>query len=276
MHQTPMPPIRTMAIVINPHKEGAEDLAASITREASKHGVCCSVFRDYPLQSGTLDGFQLCCVVGGDGTILGVVPEAVRTGAIILGVNLGKLGFLATYTPDEILSRIPSLVEGNYCNDERTLITCGPKDEVKQFALNDVVIKSPSVNLIALQVYQGDRRVADYSCDGLIFATPTGSTAYNLSAGGPILHPQNHSLAMTPICPHTLSNRSFIFPDTVTLRIECDCRNYRPIVSVDGRPWCPNFPLFPLHLAVASQRVTLIHDPIYSHYRTLRSKLNWV
>ena len=271
-----MKAITSMAIVLNPHKDGVMTLSQEIIREAEQKGVRCSVFTDYPIKMNALDDYDVCCVIGGDGTILGAVPEAARSGTPILGVNLGKLGFLATYTPEGIRSRIHAVIDGNYCIDERTMIRCGHEPETSVLALNDVVIKSTSINLMHLQVFQNSIRVADYHCDGLIFASPTGSTAYNLSAGGPILHPQNHSIAMTPICPHTLSNRSFIFPDSVELRVECDCSAYKPSISIDGRPFEADKSLFPFYVSVSRKRIHLIHDPDYSHYQMLRTKLNWV
>ena len=271
-----MKPIASMAVVVNPHKTGVMELSRDITQEAEKMGVSCAILSDYPIKPHALDVFDVCCVIGGDGTILGAVPEAVRSSTPILGVNLGKLGFLATYTPEGIIERLPQVIEGQYCIDERTLIRCGQEGETPLIALNDVVIKSTSINLMHLQVFQNCKRVADYHCDGLIFATPTGSTAYNLSAGGPILHPQNHSIAMTPICPHTLSNRSFIFPDSVELRVECDCAVYKPSLSIDGRAYPGDDPVFPFHISVSPEKIRLIHDSEYSHYQMLRTKLNWV
>lgn len=271
-----MKPITSMAIVINPGKPGAHELSRDIAKEAQSSGVQCHYCTDYPLKRGSLQDVDLCCVIGGDGTILGVVPEAVHSQTPVLGVNLGKLGFLATYTPDEIKRRITAVIKGDYCIDERSLITCAGSNKSPCIALNDVAIKSTSINLMRLQVFQDHKHVADYNCDGLIFASPTGSTAYNLSAGGPILHPQSHCIAMTPICPHTLSNRSFIFPDTVTLTVECDCNSYQPSISIDGRPYESEKNLFPFQISMAKQTIRLIHDPEYSHYQMLRSKLNWV
>jgi NAD+ kinase len=271
-----MKPINSMAIVINPHKTGVQALSGDIIREAEKKKVSCVILTDYPLKPGALDGFDLCCVIGGDGTILGVIREAARSSTAILGVNLGKLGFLATYTPEEIKTRIHEVIQGRYCTDERSLISCGHDPASPILALNDVAIKSTSINLMRLQVFQDSKRVADYNSDGLIFATPTGSTAYNLSAGGPILHPQNHSIAMTPICPHTLSNRSFIFPDSVHLTVECDCSTYQPSISIDGKPYHSEQPIFPFHISMAREKIQLIHHPEYSHYQMLRTKLNWV
>lgn len=268
--------VQSIAFVIHPHKPGAMELGAKLSSRAEKLGVSPKTLTEHPLPIGCLEDIDLCMVIGGDGTILGVVPEATRTKTPILGINLGKLGFLATFTPEEISERIEKVIDGQFETDQRSLINCCSNNGEQFLALNDVVIKSTTINLISLQVTQDERRVADYSCDGLIFATPTGSSAYNLSAGGPILHPKNHSIAMTPICPHTLSNRSFIFPDSVKLKINCDVEKFSANISIDGRPLTQNGPLFPFNIALAKNRITLVHDQKYSHYRMLRSKLNWV
>ncbi|MCG8526445.1 MAG: NAD(+)/NADH kinase [Opitutales bacterium] len=271
-----MKPIESMALVVNPSKSGARELAEEICRHPSLKKDHCLIMDSFPLHHSALDDFDVCCVIGGDGTILGVVAEAFRAQKPILGVNLGKLGFLATYTPDEIRDRIGQVIAGDYCTDQRSVIRCKLNDGSAQIALNDLVIKGNSINLIRLKVFHNEKRVAEYNADGLIFATSTGSTAYNLSAGGPILHPQTRSIAMTPICAHTLSNRGIIFPETAELRVECDCDSYLPNVSVDGRPLAESSSLFPMEISVEKDRITLLHDPDYSHYQMLRTKLNWV
>ena len=274
-----MQPIRSMAVVVNPLKSGAEELAQRIIDQAVLKGVKTNRISEYPLNLHSLDGYDVCCVIGGDGTILGAVPEAARSDTPILGVNLGKLGFLASYTPEEIQSLILTILDGDYLLDERSLIEAHFDDEtISHLALNDVVIKSTSINLMRLQVFEANKPIAEYSCDGLIFATPTGSTAYNLSAGGPILHPQNCSIAMTPICAHTLSNRSFIFPDEAELRVESATPDHSSSVSisVDGRPLTSCHSMFPFHIRMAKQRMRLIHAADYSHYKMLRTKLKWM
>jgi len=168
-----------MALVVNPTKPGAFELAREICEKADQRTAQCRIMDGYPLSSQSLEGFDLCCVIGGDGTILGVVPEAARSQTPILGVNLGKLGFLATYTPEEIRNRIEKVLEGSYCTDKRSIMRCQPEGAEPTIALNDLVIKSNSINLIRLKVFQDEQRVAEYHADGLIFATPTGSTAYS-------------------------------------------------------------------------------------------------
>ena len=270
-------PIHSMAIVVNPLKEGGDLLADRIQVIANQLGVRTIITSEYPLGLHALDDYELCCVIGGDGTILGAVPEAARSNTPILGVNLGKLGFLATYTPDEIIKQLENILEGDYCYDERSLIEarCDGENHT-HIALNDVVIKSTSINLLRLVVYEETEHIADYTADGLIFSTPTGSSAYNLSAGGPILHPQNCSIAMTPICAHTLSNRSFIFPDETLLRVECCKTDSNPHISIDGRALITDEKRFPLHIRMAKQRNRLIHAASYSHYQVLRTKLKWM
>ncbi len=271
-----MKSIQSIALVVNPHKEHAIPLSQEIQRHANALGVHSEQFEEYPLQPGQLDEFDICCTIGGDGTILGVVPESARSQTAILGVNLGKLGFLAVYTPESIISHLPSIIKGEYLIEKRSILDCSDAEGNISPALNDVVIKSNSSRLMRLVVKADDHFVNEYSCDGLIFAAPTGSTAYNLSAGGPIVHPGAKAITMTPICPHTLSNRSFIFPYNVTLTVECDCESYQPQVNTDGRLFQDGQNGFPLTIRTSEKEISLIHDVNYSHYKTVRTKLHWV
>jgi NAD+ kinase len=117
--------IQSMAVVINPLKPGARDLAQQILVTCKNQNVSCTIIEDYPIPSGALTGADLCCVIGGDGTLLSVVREAYHSQTPLLGINLGKLGFLATYAPDKIVDQIPGIIEGKYCTDERSLIMAG-------------------------------------------------------------------------------------------------------------------------------------------------------
>jgi len=270
-----MKAIDSIALVVNPQKELAIPLSEEIHKHASALGVHCEQFEDYPLPEGKLEGFDICCVIGGDGTILGAVPEAARSQTAILGVNLGKLGFLAVYTPESIIEHLPSIVKGEYLIEKRSILECSDRQGQTSLALNDVVIRNNNNRLMQLVVKADGHFVNDYSCDGLIFAAPTGSTAYNLSAGGPIVHPGAKAITMTPICPHTLSNRSFIFPYNVTLTVECDCDSYEPQVNADGRHFQEGQTRFPLQIKTAALEISLIHDVNYSHYNTVRTKLHW-
>src|SRR5882757_2772140 len=215
-----MKPIRKLAFVVNEEKAGAPELARELTIMARSAGVTFKSTTRFPLPRGYLRGCDACCVIGGDGTLLGVAREAVREQVPIIGVNRGSLGFLTTFSADEARAHFAGLLGGAYQIAQRSMLDCCTGPGSHDLALNDVLIKDEvNSRLVRLEVVADDEIVTEYTCDGLIFSTPTGSTAYNLSAGGPIIHPASEVIAMTPICPHTLSNRSIIFRHNVRLRV---------------------------------------------------------
>jgi NAD+ kinase len=215
-------------------------------------------------------------VIGGDGTLLGVVSEAAREQVPVIGVNRGSLGFLTTFSADEARSQFPSLLGGDYHVAYRSLLECSTKPGQHDLALNDVLIKDEfSSRLVRLEVFADDELVTDYYCDGLIFSTPTGSTAYNLSAGGPLVHPGAEVIAMTPICPHTLSNRSIIFRHDVRLRVLHRDPHTHVLVALDGQRnehTCENAPI---EISLSKLRLPLAQRRGYSHFSVVRTKLKW-
>lgn len=270
-----MKPIKSIVFVVNLHKLGAESLAESLQALAEQRGVTTRVISQYPLPDGFLSEADACCVIGGDGSLLEVVSEATKHNVPVLGVNLGKLGFMATFSAADAQEKFAELLEGDYAVYPRTLIACKTHNGKSDVALNDVVIKSSSSRLIRLRVFSNDQEVNEYYCDGLIFSTPTGSTAYNLSAGGPLVHPRSQVIAMTPICPHTLSNRSVIFDQHTHLKIVlCDGPSHL-LVSVDGHDSYDDPAVFPLDISISEQRFLLIQQSDYTHFKMVRQKLGW-
>jgi NAD+ kinase len=270
------PPIRTLAFVINETKSGAPEIGQTLMRLAEQNGVQVRNADHYPLQPGFLKGCDACCVIGGDGTLLGVVSEAARERVPVIGVNRGSLGFLTTFSADEARSLFPSLLQGDYCLAERSLLDCSTQPGHHDVALNDVLIKDEfSSRLVRLEVYADDELITEYYCDGLIFSTPTGSTAYNLSAGGPLMHPGAEVIAMTPICPHTLSNRSIIFRHDVKLRVHHRETDSRVLVALDGQRKQVKCEGSPITIALSKSRFLLAQRPGYSHFAVVRTKLKW-
>ncbi len=271
-----MAPIRKLAFVVNRTKRGAHDLANDLVALARSAKVKTKVFARAPLPESALMGFDACCVVGGDGTLLGAAREAARAGVPVIGVNRGSLGFLTTFSAEETLAQFPSLLAGDYQLAERSLLSCRTGPDQEDVALNDVVIKDEiNSKLVRLGVYADDQFVTDYHGDGLLVATPTGSTAYNLSAGGPIIHPGAEAIVLTPICPHTLSNRSVILRSGVKLRIESRMEDSRLLVAMDGQRNLVTCAGRDIEIAVAERRLTLVQKPGYEHFEVLRSKLGW-
>ena len=215
-----MDPITKLAIVVNEQKNGAAGLARELGSMAEAAGVKVTRTKEFPLIDGSFEGCDACCVIGGDGTLLSVVHEAAREQIPVIGVNRGSLGFLTTFTPEEAKAQFHELLQGHFKISWRSLLSGQTGPDECGLALNDILVKD-SVNsrIVHLEVYANDELVTDYFCDGLIFSTPTGSTAYNLSAGGPLVNPDAPVIMMTPICPHTLTNRTITFNETVKLKV---------------------------------------------------------
>ncbi len=272
-----MTPIRRLAFVVNEQKPGACALAEDLVALARSHGVETRVSLAYPTPLEHFRDVDACCVIGGDGTLLGAAPAAAQAGIPLIGVNRGTLGFLTPFTADEARDCLPTLLSGDFRTSERALLACRVGEAPPVLALNDLLIKdAANSRLVRLEVLADDELVTDYLCDGLIFSTPTGSTAYNLSAGGPLIHPAAEVLAMTPICPHTLSNRAIIFRSGVTLRV----RNVSEssdglVVAADGRALPAPGAADTVEITLAADRLRLIQRRDHSHFAIVRTKLKW-
>ncbi len=271
-----MPAIRKLAFVVNRTKRGAHDLANDLVALARSAKVKTKLFAHTPLAEGALAGFDACCVVGGDGTLLSAGREAAASGVPVIGVNRGSLGFLTTFSAEEAVVQFPALLAGDYQLASRSLVACRTGPDHEDVALNDIVIKDEiNSKLVRLGVYADGEFVTDYHGDGLLVSTPTGSTAYNLSAGGPILHPGADAIVLTPICPHTLSNRSVVLPGNAKLRIESRTDDARLLVAMDGQRNLFTCAGRAVEITVAACRLTLVQKPGYEHFEVLRSKLGW-
>jgi NAD+ kinase len=271
-----MKPIRTLAFVVNADKPGAVELAAELVRIARARGVRIRRTSHFPLPRGYLRGCDACCVIGGDGTLLSAVREAARERVPIIGVNRGSLGFLTTFSEEEARLGFDGLLNGGFRIDRRAMLECSVAGGAPSLALNDVLIKNAlQTSLVHLEVFADGELVTDYVCDGLIFSTATGSTAYNLSAGGPIVHPQADVIALTPICPHTLTNRSIIFRDSVKLRVLNRTAGARVLVCLDGMGELRASADEAIDISISRQRLALAQQRSYSHFAVMRTKLKW-
>ena len=271
-----MAPIQTITFVVNTSKPGAEDAAANLAAITRANGTETRILEEYPLAAEALADQDLCCAVGGDGTLLGVLDAALASGTPVLGINMGKLGFLATFSQEEAARDLPALIGGNHTIAERSVLLCTNNKGESVPALNDIVIKeTEGRGLIRLCVLSDGDPVSEYHCDGLIFSTPTGSTAYNLSAGGPIIGPKVSALAMTPICPHTLGNRSVIFDQAARITVESGESGPSQRITVDGRIRFRDEGNFPIRIEVAERKFRLMQNPDHSHFAIVRDKLNW-
>ena len=241
-----------------------------------------------------LRGFQLCSAVfyreeelpsqsdlivtfGGDGTILHAAKVVGSRGTPILGVNLGRLGFLTEVAPDEIEEALERVLNGRYDIEERMILDIRADCfEEARFALNDIVIeKGTSFRLIEIEEVVSGELVRRYTADGLIISTPTGSTAYSLSAGGPIVHPEVDALIMTPICPHSLSARTVVVPSDRTISVRVRAGRDGAVLIVDGRLEVQLKPEDRVVVRKASHQINLVKLRRLSFYEVLRRKLIW-
>jgi NAD+ kinase len=272
-----MPPIRRLAFVINTEKNGSARLARELiaiarsvgVRRIKSHGA-------RKLPRGYFKGCDAGCIIGGDGTLLGAVREAATAGIPLIGVNQGSLGYLTSFSPDEARACFGEVLLGRYRVARRTLLECRTGPGRRDLALNDVLIKAEvNSQLVRLEVRADGELVTDYLCDGLVLSTPTGSTAYNLSAGGPIIHPATRVIAMTPICPHTLSNRTIVFEDSVKLSVRISSTGSRLLVALDGQRNREVVKGSTITVTIAQRRLGLIQRRDYSHFGVMRAKLKW-
>ena len=271
-----MKPLRKLAFVVNQMKDGAPALARELMAIARAGGVGFKQTTRFPLPRGYFRGVDACCVIGGDGTLLGVARESAEQQVPIIGVNRGSLGFLTTFSADEARAHFAELLQGAFQIDHRAMLECRTGGGPADVALNDVLLKDVvNSRLVRLEVFANNELVTDYTCDGLILSTPTGSTAYNLSAGGPILHPSAGVIAMTPICPHTLSNRAIIFRDNVRLRVFNRSEGSRLLVAVDGQRNLKVSAESPVEIRMSPRRLPLVQRSGYSHFAVVRTKLKW-
>ena len=271
-----MKPVRSIAFVINSEKAGAAGLGRELVAVARARGVRVRQTTRNKLPRGFLRGCDACCVIGGDGTLLGVVRESAVARVPLIGVNCGSLGFLTPFSPAEARSEFDDLLQGGFRVDYRAMLECRVAGRGSSLALNDILIKDEVASrLVHIEVFADGELVTDYLSDGLIFATATGSTAYNLSAGGPIVHPKADVIAMTPICPHTLSNRTIMFRDTVKLRVFNRSLGTRLLVGADGHGYLKVMSGESVDISMARVRLKLAQRPGYSHFAVLRSKLKW-
>lgn len=212
---------------------------------------------------------------GGDGTILTAARETINSDLPIMGVNVGKLGFLAEYNTDRLEQSLQDVLNGVYRLVDRAILET-TVDGRKYYALNDFVIeKNDNSKMITLAAYSDDHYVGDYRADGVIIATPTGSTAYSLSCNGPIIAPSTPVLCITPISPHTLTLRPLVVPDTNEIRFRLDTPNCEAILVADG---------FTVKLIkygeevivkLSESKVKLIKPEKSTYYDVLRRKLLW-
>ena len=216
--------------------------------------------------------------VGGDGTMLHSVQLVRDSGIPIAGINLGRMGFLSSIPPAEILTAVEDIMENRYRIVKRSLISLlSPHTLFSDFnfAFNELSInKKENSSLVVVHVWVNDQPLHSYWADGLIIATPTGSTAYSLSCGGPILTPDSNNFVITPIAPHNLSVRPVVIPDSSLIRIRVDSRDHQALVGLDSQS-AVIVPENELVVGKAEFEINLVQRLNETFFSTIRAKLNW-
>jgi len=280
--------VRSVGVVVKRGREQAVALARQLVAWLDAHRLGALV---EPENVGVLGGTKadkaemiaradLIVVLGGDGTLLSVARLMRDRAVPILGVNLGGLGFLTAITTDELLPIMDSIVAGRFEVDRRmTLaVTLRRGDAVlaERQVLNEAVItKGAQARIIDLETSVDGDAVCVYKADGLIVATPTGTTAYSLSAGGPIVHPQVGVITLSPICPHTLTNRPMVLPDSAVIRVVARSPDEDVVLTVDGQEGLRLVSGDSVEIRKGRNIVPLVCSGTRSYFAVLRSKLRW-
>ena len=287
--------IKRVGIVVKPHQHDALKTicgvvqwlgergislvgGAEIERERAENETGCAVeaLPDEKLAANV----DLMLVLGGDGTMIATARMIGDAEVPVLGVNYGGLGYLAEFRFEELYTALESILDGNYRLDTRVMLAVelmrGDEQVTRTRVLNDVVInKSALARIIEIEAYLNQQFVNSFRADGLIVSTPTGSTAYNLSAGGPVIYPSMNAVVITPICPFTLSNRPIVVPDDVAIELCLKTQQEDVALTLDGQV---GFPLKAEdRVIIRKSRTTfnLVQPMNRNYFDVLRDKLRW-
>ena len=282
---------RHAALVGKPQAQGMRPVLEDIARFLVRQGLEVSVERETAVATGLAEHYaaltraelgaqcDLAVAVGGDGTMLGIARELACHQVPLVGINHGRLGFIADIPADQVLEALGPIIGGDFEEEHRAMLDgCVWRDGKRIFesvSMNDVVVsRGATASMVELRVQIGEEFMANIRADGLIVSSPTGSTAYSLSAGGPILHPGIAGWVLVPIASHTLSNRPIVLPDGGEIRIEI----------VAGRDASANFDMQSItsllhgdqvRVRRSAHKVRFLHPRGWSYYATLRRKLRW-
>lgn len=241
------------------------------------------IHENYPTFSSHTElnsSFDMLISIGGDGTILRAATLVRNSGVPILGINAGRLGFLATVQKENIDSFLQFVIDKKYSISKRTLLSldCSPKNEaIKEinFAMNEITVsRKDTTSMITIETYLNDEFLNSYWADGLIISTPTGSTGYSMSCGGPILTPEVKSLVITPIAPHNLNARPLVIPDNTEIKLRVTGREDQYLVSLDSRVTTVKNESI-LTIKRNPFEINMIEIPQETFLKTLRNKLLW-
>jgi NAD+ kinase len=263
-----------VGIICKKDHSPADKLAATIAEKLGRNSIRCSI-------NQIADDQDMLIILGGDGTLLHVADQAANFGIPVFGINMGNLGFLTERTEQEALTAVEELLTEELTIENRMMLKASLTETGKasksRFALNEVVINKGTLDrMLELSTHADQEYINTYKADGLIFSTPTGSTAYNLSAGGPLVYPGLASILVTPICPFMLSSRPVLLPAESRLQTRLqNGKKQKAKVIVDGQAaWDMNENSC-LILETAKQPLQLIVSPHRDYFAILRNKLHW-
>jgi NAD+ kinase len=274
--------LRRVLIVVNPRKDHVStvvDAVESFVRARGGETVRMDFAARIPAED--LDGLDLAVSLGGDGTLLSCARLVADRGVPILAVNLGGIGFITEVGRDELINACEDFAAGATSFSERLMLTVSvhrDSAEVASFTgLNDAVVSTTGISrMIHLKVRLSDTPVGRYRADGVIVATPTGSTAYSMAAGGPIVYPEMEAFILTPICPFTLGNRPTVVPAAERLEIEVEENQKTGVaLTVDGQETVPLRPGDRVAIQRAARKALIVRSRRRGFYEVLRTKLNW-
>lgn len=285
--------IKTVGVVVKPNHKEAWATACEISDWLEKRGIGLigkpheeteRFDANCDLDTVETEKFQseadLIVVLGGDGTMLSTARLIGDREALVLGINYGSLGYLTEFRIEEMFSALEEILAGNYEIDRRVMLEAehrrGEELVDKGRVLNDVVInKAALARIIEIEVSLNDLFVNSFRADGLIVATPTGSTAYNLSAGGPIVYPSVNAVVLTPICPFTLTNRPIVIPDTAEINLRLKNESDGVVLTLDGQIGRSMSAGDSVSIRKSPTTFNLVQPPNRNYFDVLRNKLKW-
>lgn len=276
--------IKSVGIVVKPGHADASKTAAEISvwlesRDIAQCGETVSSSEIHGDRCQTMAA-DLIVVLGGDGTMISTSRLVGDAETLVLGINYGSLGYLTDFRIEEMFPALEAIIDGQYEIDRRVMLDVEHWRDGKKIAegrfLNDVVItKSALARIIDIGVRLNDLFVNTFRADGLIVSTPTGSTAYNLSAGGPIIYPSMNAVVLTPICPFTLTNRPLVVPDNAAIELTLDNENEGVVLSLDGQTGYPMKAGDRVVINKSATTFNLVQPANRNYFDVLRDKLKW-
>ncbi|HMO81271.1 MAG TPA: NAD(+)/NADH kinase [Pyrinomonadaceae bacterium] len=282
-------PPRTVGIIVKPNNADAWKTACELADwlrgksvEVAGEPFCPAGSTDGSVPSGQrlVQMADLTVVLGGDGTMISTARLSGVGEPLVLGINYGSLGYLTDFRIEEMYSALEAIFEGNYEVDRRVLLDAehwrGKEKLAEGRVLNDVVINKAAIaRIIEIEVRLNGLFVNSFRSDGLIVATPTGSTAYNLSAGGPIIYPSMNAVVLTPICPFTLTNRPIVVPDDAEIELVLKNENEGVVLTLDGQTGYAMHSNDRVIIRKSSTTFNLVQPPNRNYFDVLRNKLKW-